>query len=281
MSVRSASSDVIPGKGEDGGGGRQGEDQQEQREIENMQEFYYWFSTMADEGRVEGAERYNTHMSRMGEYQTLCGAIEGEVEGALESLASLEREYGVVASKTGALHEACEALVSQQGQLQRFADSVASKLAHFHEVERATARLSSPGFVPTDESFTALLQRLDAAVAFVREHPTFRESESHLAKLRQLLGRTLALARNHIVASLKQTATATAQATAGTPGKASAAVEDYSQLLHLKFSTLATRLRPLCHEIEARAAVAECVLHAHAPPHTQHATRNTTRSDVV
>lgn len=222
-----------------------------------MQEFYYWFSTMADEGRVEGAERYNTHMSRMGEYQTLCGAIEGEVEGALESLASLEREYGVVASKTGALHEACEALVSQQGQLQRFADSVASKLAHFHEVERATARLSSPGFVPTDESFTALLQRLDAAVAFVREHPTFRESESHLAKLRQLLGRTLALARNHIVASLKQTATATAQATAGTPGKASAAVEDYSQLLHLKFSTLATRLRPLCHEIEARAAVAE------------------------
>jgi hypothetical protein len=227
-----------------------------------MQEFYHWFSTMADEGRAEGAERYNTHMGRMGEYQTLCGAIEGEVEGALESLALLEREYGVVASKTGALHEACEALVSQQGQLQRFADSVASKLAHFHEVERATARLSSPGFVPTDESFTALLQRLDAAVAFIREHPTFRESDSHLAKLRQLLGRALALARNHIVNSLKQTATATAQATAGAPGKAPTAIEDYSQLLHIKFSALATRIRPLCYEIEARASVPEYVVHS-------------------
>lgn len=227
-------------------------------EIENMQEFYHWFSTMADHGRAEGSGRYTAHLSRMADYRGLLGAIEQEVDGALSSLETLEHEYGIVASKTGALHEACEALVQQQGQLQRFADSVAQKLAHFQEVERATARLSSPGFVPTDESFAALLQRLDNAVAFVRDHPTFRESSSHLAKLNQLLSRALTVARNHIVSCLKQV-TSTTLSAMQQQGKArkKGEVLDYDQLLHIKFSTLATRLRSLCNEIESRASIAE------------------------
>jgi len=167
----------------------------------------------------------------------------------------------VVATKTGALHEACEALVSQQAQLQRFADSVAEKLAHFQEVARATARLSSSGFLPTDDSFTVLLQRLDAAISFVREHPTFREADPHLAKLRQLLGRALALVRNHIVTSLKQV---TASTSHGAPQRSikqtESATDDVGQLFHIKFSALATRLRPLCQEIESRAANTECPL---------------------
>ena len=70
------------------------------------------------------------------EYSAKCDSLLSEIGAALSCLQEVKQKHAFVASKTGALHQACQNLMDEQTKLMVVADSIRTKLAYFNEFDR-------------------------------------------------------------------------------------------------------------------------------------------------
>lgn len=241
-----------------------------QEKIQDVQQFYTWFSKV--EGRMSKleAESYMDHVSTLKKYKGHCENIIGNVDQALSSLDELEKEYVFVSTKTNALHDACEQLLADQTKLINTAESIQHDLAFFNELDRITTRLQSPSLAVTGESFQALLTKIDECIHFMSTHPSYKDSAEYLSKFRACLSNALTMIKNYAVKSLTETTSSilnrkvstltSAQQSPttfgmGGEGGAEAKVpvqEDAFTLYYGKFRTNAPRIKELAEQIEKR-----------------------------
>lgn len=87
-----------------------------------------------------------------------------QVQGLLEMFDLLQGQHRDVASKTKALHDACERLVAEKERLAEFSESVRAKLAFFDELEIISAQFHSASLAVESDKFVPILRRLDECI---------------------------------------------------------------------------------------------------------------------
>ena len=76
----------------------------------------------------------------------------------------LQGQHQDVASKTRALHDACERLVAEKDRLVEFSEGVRAKLAYFDELETISAQFHSASLAVESDKFVPILRRLDECI---------------------------------------------------------------------------------------------------------------------
>lgn len=73
-------------------------------------------------------------------------------------------------SSSGALHSACEALLSEQSKLVGVSEAINAKLCHFSELDALTQKLHAPSLTVLNDGFIPLLTRIDECLNFLENH---------------------------------------------------------------------------------------------------------------
>lgn len=180
-----------------------------------------------------------------------CDNLLSKTDETLEILDGLQSSFAAIEQQTSAFQESCSSLVSQQARLQSLADSVATNLQPFTELEPITRVLARPGsdFVKTP-SFRDMLVKLDRCLEWMNDpaHAAFPDVETYAPKFRHCMTRALTLIRNYYVSSVREVAEEVVakmkerKMTENTP----------SALLYAKFRVNAPFMRDLIGEIESR-----------------------------
>ena len=135
-------------------------------------------------------------------YRADCGGFQNEIDLALHQLELLQTDYKFVTDKTGnfillritvvhflrestedcslndvlvtkksgALHSACEALLSEQSKLVGVSEAINAKLCHFSELDALTQKLHAPSLTVLNDGFIPLLTRIDECLNFLESH---------------------------------------------------------------------------------------------------------------
>ncbi|KAI2616716.1 Sec34-like family protein [Hypoxylon sp. NC1633] len=122
-------------------------------------------------------------------------ALINDAKGALDLLTSLANSFRAVESQTSTFQAQCDDLLSEERRLQKLADEVGTDLHYYAYLDGVTRRLNAPGAsrLVNHESFGEILTNLDACIAFMVEHPEYRDAESYLARYQSLLTKALHL----------------------------------------------------------------------------------------
>lgn len=215
--------------------------------IKDELDFADWYGGF--EVQLEDAknDEYRLFYSTLDSHLTTCYKLISTTDGAIETLNELQSSFVTVDSQTSTFQASCSSLVVQQNQLQSLADSVATNLHPFTELEPVTRVLARPGsdFVKT-QSFREMLVRLDHCLAWMNDpaHKGFRDVESYAPRFRQCMTRALTLIRNFFVSSIREVANEVAERTKQRQ------MNDTAQ--HARFKINAPLLRDLVYEIEKR-----------------------------
>jgi hypothetical protein len=211
---------------------------------------------------TRSAEEYMRYLE---DTHVRCERIAMELSTAQKGLAAMDETFATVGRKTSELHHLCQDLLADERQLQVFADDLREKLKNFDQLETISSKLNNPNLSVEDTHFLPLLARVDECIAFIEANPTFAEAAQYLLKFKQLQGRALTLIRDYILNLLRRTSPTTAAATAITAPPASATTPTTTTspavaapaAAPIRFETLVPKIKPLCHEIEERAATRE------------------------
>ncbi|XP_076096896.1 conserved oligomeric Golgi complex subunit 3-like isoform X2 [Mytilus galloprovincialis] len=215
--------------------------------IENAQQFLSWFAELENDIEKEDEDTYRSYITELQHYESQCESILQEVSGALDFLNGLQHQYISVSTKTNALHEACEDLLTEQTRLMNTAENISNKLSYFNEYDRITAKLGLPSLTVTNESFVPMLSRLDECILYLNNNPRYKESPVFLTRFRQCLSKALNLIKTHVVQIL-QNATQQVQ-----PTKESPSIGDNAfTLFYGKFRANSTRVKALMEQLEIR-----------------------------
>jgi len=176
-----------------------------------------------------------------------CNRLVSSTDKALTILNDLQGSFITVDAQTSAFQASCSSLLADQSRLQILADSVATNLQPFTELEPITRVLARPGsdFVKT-QSFREMLVRLDHCLDWMNDpaHRSFKEVESYAPRFRQCMTRALTLIRNYFVSSMKEVANEV------TEKMKQRQMNDTAQ--NAKFRINAPQLRDIVYEIEKR-----------------------------
>ncbi|KAK7757339.1 Golgi transport complex subunit 3 [Diatrype stigma] len=120
--------------------------------------------------------------------------IEG-ADNALQLLASLADSFRAVESQTTSFQAQCDDLLTEEKRLRKLADEVGTDLHYYAYLDGVTRRLNAPGAsrLVDHQNFAEILTNLDACIAFMVKHPTYRDAESYLARYQSLLTKALHL----------------------------------------------------------------------------------------
>jgi len=182
---------------------------------------------------------------------TTCYNLISSTDDAIAILDDLKNSFLAVDLQTSTFQESCSSLLSQQNRIQSLADSVATNLQPFAELEPITRVLARPGsdFVRTPP-FRDMLVRLDSCLIWMNDpaHRSFKDVETYAPRFRQCMTRSLTLIRNYFVSSLREVASEV------TERIKQRQMNDTTQsaLLYAKFRVNAPLLRDLVGEIERR-----------------------------
>ncbi|XP_065840634.1 conserved oligomeric Golgi complex subunit 3-like [Oscarella lobularis] len=223
------------------------------KEIRTIHEFYSWYSDIEDGLTEEEDSPHGLAVDQLNVYRRKCDEILAEVTSAVEQLDELENRYMSVATKTEALHEACDHLLQDQTKLVRVAESIRSKLAYFDEVEELNQKFASPSFSVVDPSFVPKLARLDECVAFLKSHSHFKESAEYQARFQRCLARALSLVRSHVVNLFR----GTTQQVMPPKGAPPYHTDSSFSLFYGKFRFISSKIKNLMEQIEQRASSSE------------------------
>ncbi|KAL7619808.1 Golgi transport complex subunit 3 [Parahypoxylon ruwenzoriense] len=122
-------------------------------------------------------------------------ALIGDANSALDLLTSLADSFRAVESQTSSFQAQCDDLLSEERRLQKLADEVGTDLHYYTYLDGVTRRLNAAGAsrLVNHESFGEILTTLDACIAFMVDHPDYRDAESYLARYQSLLAKALHL----------------------------------------------------------------------------------------
>ena len=178
---------------------------------------------------------------------TTCNNFVSSTDEALAILNDLKSSFITVDAQTSAFQASCSSLLADQSRLQLLADSVATNLQPFTELEPITRVLARPGsdFVKT-QSFREMLARLDHCLDWMNDpaHRSFKDVESYAPRFRQCMTRALTLIRNYFVSSMREVANEV------TEKMKQRQMNDTAQ--NAKFRINAPQLREIVYEIEKR-----------------------------
>lgn len=176
-----------------------------------------------------------------------CYNLISTTDEALAILNDLKSSFLTVDAQTSTFQASCSSLLAQQHHLQSLADSVATNLQPFTELEPITRVLARPGsdFVKT-QSFREMLVRLDHCLEWMSDpaHRGFKEVESYAPKFRQCMTRALTLIRNFFVSNMQEVASEVQEK------MKKRQMNDTAQ--YAKFRINAPLLREIVDEIEKR-----------------------------
>ncbi|KAF3763653.1 Sec34-domain-containing protein [Cryphonectria parasitica EP155] len=154
------------------------------------------YDTLEDELLLDaGQQEYTLYGEQLAMTERHLETLIGDTNSALKLLASLSESFRGVEEQTSTFQSQCEGLLSEQRRLETLADEVGTDLHYYAYIDNVTRRLNAPGAgrQVEDESFGETLQNLDACIAFMGKNPSYRDSESYLARYQALLTKALHL----------------------------------------------------------------------------------------
>ncbi|KAJ6786143.1 hypothetical protein PWT90_04878 [Aphanocladium album] len=113
----------------------------------------------------------------------------------LELLTKLSNSFQSVEAQTSTFQAQCEEVLTEQTRLEKLAHQVGTDYYYYSYLDNATRRLNAPGAgrLVDDESFGEMVENIDACIAFMEDHETYRERDSYLARYNALLTKCLHL----------------------------------------------------------------------------------------
>ncbi|KAF9289606.1 Golgi transport complex subunit 3 [Mortierella alpina] len=225
--------------------------------IETTQQFLDWFSGI--EGKMERDQEdvYRNYLMVVLLYKDACEGFLKQIDETSECFQSLEGHYAFVEEKTRALQLACEKLLQEQTSLQTLADTMASKLSYFHQLDAVTRLFNAPGDdVCLRQEFAPMLSKLDECLDYVQQNLKYKDSELYQMRFRQCMTRGMTLIKMHLITKLRALS---AEVTSKKPVLAkgeSIKPAMATALFYVKFRAIAPPLRSLVAELEKR-----CVSH--------------------
>lgn len=159
-----------------------------------------------DELLDAGQQEYTLYGEQLSMTERHLDTLIQDTNSALELLASLSESFRGVEEQTTSFQAQCEDLLSEQRRLQKLADEVGTDLHYYAYIDTVSRRLNAPGAgrLVEDESFGEVLGNLDACIAFMEKHPSYRDSESYLARYQSLLTKALHLLEVGLEARLER-----------------------------------------------------------------------------
>lgn len=165
--------------------------------------------TPQDELLDAGQQEYTLYGEQLAVTERHLETLIEDTNNALQLLASLSESFRGVEEQTSSFQAQCEDLLSEQSRLQKLADDVGTDLHYYAYIDSVSRRLNAPGAgrLVEDESFGEILQNLDACIAFMEKNPSYRDSESYLARYQSLLIKALHLLEVGLQARLDKVST--------------------------------------------------------------------------
>ncbi|KAI0122004.1 Sec34-domain-containing protein [Daldinia grandis] len=150
----------------------------------------------SDDELIEAShQEYLLYQDQLGMTERHLDALIGDTNSALDLLTSLAGSFRAVELQTSSFQAQCDDLLSEERRLQKLADEVGTDLHYYAYLDGVTRRLNAPGAsrLVNHESFGEILTNLDACIAFMVDHPDYRDAESYLARYQSLLTKALHL----------------------------------------------------------------------------------------
>ncbi|KAI0179699.1 Sec34-like family protein [Hypoxylon sp. FL1284] len=150
---------------------------------------------LGDELIESSQQEYLTYQDQLEMTERHLDTLINDTNGALDLLTSLADSFRAVDSQTSSFKAQCDDLLSEEKRLQKLADEVGTDLHYYAYLDGVTRRLNAPGAsrLVNHESFAEIMTNLDACIAFMIDHPDYRDSESYLARYQSLLTKALHL----------------------------------------------------------------------------------------
>lgn len=177
-----------------------------------------------------------------------CQTLVSDLTTILNNLETLQKQYKIVSSKTGSLHNTCESLLQQQHSLIVAGETINERLTYFKELEPMSKKLNAPTMLILNESLMPMLARLDACISYLRSKPNYKESGSYLAQFCHLQSQALSTIKIHVINTLQQAS----QQVMPDSKEGLSPSDSVFTLFYGKFQTNAHRVKSLMSQIEER-----------------------------
>uniref|UniRef100_A0A060TCU1 Conserved oligomeric Golgi complex subunit 3 n=1 Tax=Blastobotrys adeninivorans TaxID=409370 RepID=A0A060TCU1_BLAAD len=185
-------------------------------------------------------------------YARACEKLMSESDTITELLDKLSFGFSQVKEETAEFENTCNTLVQEHNRLSKLNRDVDHNLDVFNRLERATRALNAPGSnLVTKDSFTELLQDLDAGLKYVEQHPSFKDIDLYKMRYSQCMTRALTLAQSYFSTQIHEL-DAKAQRHNASMSKSSSATQ--TALLYASFENEAPKLKKVAQQIAERAA---------------------------
>ncbi|OAR00413.1 hypothetical protein LLEC1_07564 [Akanthomyces lecanii] len=149
-----------------------------------------------DEQLVETSQQeYLLYRDQLALTERHLDGLINDANTALELLTRLSNSFQSVEAQTSTFQAQCEEVLTEQTRLEKLADEVGIDYYYYSYLDNATRRLNAPGAgrLVDDESFGEMVENIDACIAFMEDHETYRERDSYLARYNALLTKSLHL----------------------------------------------------------------------------------------
>ncbi|KAI9637525.1 Sec34-like family-domain-containing protein [Dioszegia hungarica] len=219
--------------------------------ITTAQEFQDHFHALTLSTEHEQDSLYRDQLGEISGLREKCEELLGILEGAGEGVGEMMRALEYVEERSESLRGACEDLLEEQTHLLTHTSQLSHRLTFFTFLETAQRILNNPS--PTlvlSEDFLPMLKRLDECIGYLSEHRDFKDAELYLIRYQQCMTRSMTLIKIYFVSSVRSTG----QEVGKKLYDKSLSETATQALLFPKFSSLASSLRPLIHELETRAS---------------------------
>lgn len=205
--------------------------------------------------KSETEEKYRLYENTLQERVNTCDVILKQVDDTLSLFEELQSLHSSVATKTKALHDACDQLLVEKQRLIEFAEALRSRLNYFDELENVSSSFYSQNMNIGNEQFLPLLKRLDDCISYVENNPQYAESAVYLVKFRQLQSRALGMIRSHVLSILKGASSQVQAAIRSSDSGKNIVTEGVeASLIYVRFKAAASELKPILGEIESRSS---------------------------
>ncbi|KAG5444598.1 Golgi transport complex subunit 3 [Clonorchis sinensis] len=173
--------------------------------IQLASHFYSWLSSIEQHLNATEDEDDVKFLQYLSQRRKFCSDLVDDLGRILGDLSTLKENYLSVSSKTNSLHDACEHLLQQQGELSDDIAQLEQVLTYFVNIDVVEAELRSIHKLVSRDTIKPILDRLDKSMSFLRLHPQFRESEAYLSRSADALTRALKLITDNVTRIIERT----------------------------------------------------------------------------
>ncbi|GAA5865630.1 hypothetical protein JCM3774_002078 [Rhodotorula dairenensis] len=218
--------------------------------VSSHNQFHEWFSRVEAALDRDQESVYVDHLAELRTHLAACHDVLSALDHARALVSEIEANNRYVDENSAALQLACETLLDEQRHLVHVTEALSDRLAYFRQLEKATRMLNLPGEdLVLNDDFLNLVDRLDACLDYLHQHPDFVDQEIYTIRFQQCLTRAMTLIKMYFVSTVRRIAAQVQDKMAGKDLSETA----QNALLYSKFSSAAPTLRILLFELEKRA----------------------------